>query len=205
MSKARPVPHADSATRTAASAASAAVASGPPACARSGRPPPPLPPTAALAARTRSTALNRAGQVGRHADDDARLALGGGDQRHDAARRSACRSPRPAPSARARAPRPDCARPASPRRPARPRPPRRRRWRASSAAPRAGRSSLRRSSSSAATRVRHLGWRGSQRAAPRQFSRSFGLRSHGFGAAAPVTASIRRTPAATAPSATILK
>ena len=33
--------------------------SGPPACAMSGRPPPPLPPTAADAARTSSTALNR--------------------------------------------------------------------------------------------------------------------------------------------------
>ena len=101
-----------SAAFTAANAASACAASGPPACARSGRPPPPLPPTADAAARTRSTALNRAGQVRRHADHDAGLALGGGDQRHDAACRAACRSRRPGPSGRAPARRPGCAPPA---------------------------------------------------------------------------------------------
>src|SRR3984957_13425633 len=60
-SRAGPLPdsYAASAPRTAASAASACAPSGPPACAMSGRPPPPLPPTAADAARTSSTALNR--------------------------------------------------------------------------------------------------------------------------------------------------
>ena len=74
-----------SAASIAFSAASALAPSGPPACAMSGRPPPPLPPSASERLGTRSTAENRAIEIGGDADHDAGLAvLAGRDQGDDA-------------------------------------------------------------------------------------------------------------------------
>ncbi len=67
----------------AASAASALAPSGPPACAMSGRPPPPLPPEHLGGPAHQIDGREPSDEIGRHADDDAGLAVRGDADKGD--------------------------------------------------------------------------------------------------------------------------
>ena len=192
----------------ASSACSARAPSGPPACAMSGRPPPPLPPSASAPMRARSTALKRAGEIGGDADDEAGLALladadngddaraqlllGVVDQAAQILRRDAVHGAgEQLHAVRARG----CECSAAPP----PLPPPSASSRFASAS---SRSSLRRSSMTARQPLDHFVGRDLEQLG--RLAHALVLRGEMRRAASPVSASMRRTPAATALSPTIL-